>query len=166
MVCLETSSTVAPTFDPSRPTIQTCWPCSNRPRVITLSRMPSSSVAGLSSTSTQIASVFPKSPCKINLSSIFGLCMDTDARFPARNNRCSLPCRASPRSQTDHLSKQSRLLHAAARRSEEHTSELQSLTNLVCRLLLEKKNANRNTLSHDDLDCVAHTAWTLYHKYK
>src|SRR5262249_59104136 len=25
-------------------------------------------------------------------------------------------------------------------RSEEHTSELQSLTNLVCRLLLEKKN--------------------------
>src|SRR5258706_1054363 len=28
---------------------------------------------------------------------------------------------------------------AAASRSEEHTSELQSLTNLVCRLLLEKK---------------------------
>src|SRR5262249_57315806 len=28
---------------------------------------------------------------------------------------------------------------AGARRSEEHTSELQSLTNLVCRLLLEKK---------------------------
>src|SRR5437016_11765269 len=27
-----------------------------------------------------------------------------------------------------------------AGRSEEHTSELQSLTNLVCRLLLEKKN--------------------------
>src|SRR5437016_8475795 len=27
----------------------------------------------------------------------------------------------------------------AAGRSEEHTSELQSLTNLVCRLLLEKK---------------------------
>src|SRR5438093_6921490 len=27
-------------------------------------------------------------------------------------------------------------------RSEEHTSELQSLTNLVCRLLLEKKNTN------------------------
>src|SRR5262249_35075371 len=28
-------------------------------------------------------------------------------------------------------------------RSEEHTSELQSLTNLVCRLLLEKKNATQ-----------------------
>src|SRR5262249_58501749 len=30
-------------------------------------------------------------------------------------------------------------------RSEEHTSELQSLTNLVCRLLLEKKKTNYNT---------------------
>src|SRR5437016_7924649 len=29
--------------------------------------------------------------------------------------------------------------HKIAHRSEEHTSELQSLTNLVCRLLLEKK---------------------------
>src|ERR1019366_10297945 len=32
-----------------------------------------------------------------------------------------------------------------ANRSEEHTSELQSLTNLVCRLLLEKKNTNITT---------------------
>src|SRR5437016_7669259 len=32
------------------------------------------------------------------------------------------------------------LLGAPILRSEEHTSELQSLTNLVCRLLLEKKN--------------------------
>src|SRR5258706_5477350 len=29
-------------------------------------------------------------------------------------------------------------------RSEEHTSELQSLTNLVCRLLLEKKKKHNN----------------------
>src|SRR5258706_10241041 len=29
--------------------------------------------------------------------------------------------------------------HESETRSEEHTSELQSLTNLVCRLLLEKK---------------------------
>src|SRR5438093_5953257 len=33
------------------------------------------------------------------------------------------------------------------RRSEEHTSELQSLTNLVCRLLLEKKNDNAFALT-------------------
>src|SRR2546430_3180453 len=32
------------------------------------------------------------------------------------------------------------------RRSEEHTSELQSQSNLVCRLLLEKKNAANLTL--------------------
>src|SRR5258706_10525593 len=31
-------------------------------------------------------------------------------------------------------------------RSEEHTSELQSLTNLVCRLLLEKKKKNMRML--------------------
>src|SRR2546430_10886135 len=31
------------------------------------------------------------------------------------------------------------MLRDAARRSEEHTSELQSQSNLVCRLLLEKK---------------------------
>src|SRR2546430_13641843 len=37
-------------------------------------------------------------------------------------------------------------------RSEEHTSELQSQSNLVCRLLLEKKKKNRAvrpTLRHD-----------------
>src|SRR5437016_14086493 len=33
-----------------------------------------------------------------------------------------------------------RLARQRADRSEEHTSELQSLTNLVCRLPLEKKN--------------------------
>src|SRR5437016_10335936 len=40
----------------------------------------------------------------------------------------------------------SRKLTATIRRdrSEEHTSELQSLTNLVCRLLLEKKNKTPN----------------------
>src|SRR2546430_13634186 len=34
-----------------------------------------------------------------------------------------------------------------AERSEEHTSELQSQSNLVCRLLLEKKKTKRRTLS-------------------
>src|SRR5262245_65004946 len=32
----------------------------------------------------------------------------------------------------------------SGRRSEEHTSELQSLRHLVCRLLLEKKNKKKN----------------------
>src|SRR5438046_8049044 len=44
----------------------------------------------------------------------------------------------------------------ALKRSEEHTSELQSLTNLVCRLLLEKKktknkkNQSETTKQEDD----------------
>src|SRR2546430_3292696 len=43
---------------------------------------------------------------------------------------------------------------ALAGRSEEHTSELQSQSNLVCRLLLEKKKIQRNLgaptiISHD-----------------
>src|SRR2546423_10581802 len=37
----------------------------------------------------------------------------------------------------------------AHRRSEEHTSELQSLAYLVCRLLLEKKK-NKKSLRHHD----------------
>src|SRR5205814_9517692 len=37
------------------------------------------------------------------------------------------------------------LNHAQFARSEEHTSELQSLRHLVCRLLLEKKNNNTYT---------------------
>src|SRR2546430_10309097 len=34
----------------------------------------------------------------------------------------------------------------AIQRSEEHTSELQSQSNLVCRLLLEKKNTTQHTI--------------------
>src|SRR2546430_4497025 len=41
-----------------------------------------------------------------------------------------------------------------ASRSEEHTSELQSQSNLVCRLLLEKKKQHL-VLVHADLDRVA-----------
>src|SRR5438093_3633786 len=36
---------------------------------------------------------------------------------------------------------------AGSKRSEEHTSELQSLTNLVCRLLLEKKKLDDESAS-------------------
>src|SRR2546430_12038246 len=43
-------------------------------------------------------------------------------------------------------------------RSEEHTSELQSQSNLVCRLLLEKKK-NSNTCSYASLyDTTFHTS--------
>src|SRR2546426_4422932 len=53
-------------------------------------------------------------------------------RLPARRCRCrgGLAAPAAPASS------------ACPSRSEEHTSELQSPCNLVCRLLLEKKNTN------------------------
>src|SRR5438093_8631966 len=41
----------------------------------------------------------------------------------------------------ERLDRRGRRRRDALRRSEEHTSELQSLTNLVCRLLLEKKKS-------------------------
>src|SRR5256884_2738720 len=45
----------------------------------------------------------------------------------------------------------------AAKRSEEHTSELQSRLHLVCRLLLEKKRSSlsrRSTAYHPTQSCV------------
>src|SRR2546427_8424231 len=38
-----------------------------------------------------------------------------------------------------------------SRRSEEHTSELQSQSNLVCRLLLEKKKNNKIAFPHQSM---------------
>src|SRR2546426_2535992 len=47
------------------------------------------------------------------------------------------------------------------RRSEEHTSELQSPCNLVCRLLLEKKK--KNLLVHPLLQLVPAHAHAMFH---
>src|SRR5258706_9605661 len=47
--------------------------------------------------------------------------------------------------------------HLHPMRSEEHTSELQSLTNLVCRLLLEKKKTKKEKgRLHKQGDCNLH----------
>src|SRR5438093_8031223 len=54
---------------------------------------------------------------------------------PALNRTAAFPGSACPNRRS------------SRRRSEEHTSELQSLTNLVCRLLLEKKK-KKNTKHH------------------
>src|SRR5437016_10274288 len=43
-------------------------------------------------------------------------------------------------------------------RSEEHTSELQSLTNLVCRLLLEKKNKTKKKKTNNIIETSTITA--------
>src|SRR5256886_5527250 len=59
------------------------------------------------------------------------------------------------------------MIHRALPRSEEHTSELQSQSNLVCRLLLEKKKkshmptsaipATTTTISNPSLPPTRHT---------
>src|SRR2546430_13546588 len=47
-------------------------------------------------------------------------------------------------------------------RSEEHTSELQSQSNLVCRLLLEKKNMHRDDIAPSGHDIDTATSTTHY----
>src|SRR2546430_7154583 len=50
-----------------------------------------------------------------------------------------------------------RAAHAGIR-SEEHTSELQSQSNLVCRLLLEKKKKDQHQSERAKASCLYHTA--------
>src|SRR5260370_23713535 len=52
-----------------------------------------------------------------------------------------------------------RVVWVGAMRSEEHTSELQSHLNLVCRLLLEKKKAGK--LSEHLAGILSHGDWTV-----
>src|SRR2546430_12537800 len=58
----------------------------------------------------------------------------------ARRRSSAPPGHAVPVSASPHPRRRS-----AVARSEEHTSELQSQSNLVCRLLLEKKKQNQNS---------------------
>src|SRR2546430_13207972 len=58
----------------------------------------------------------------------------------------------------DHVRRDHRLEYLE--RSEEHTSELQSQSNLVCRLLLEKKNSTGFTLHRRMTLCAPTSAAT------
>src|SRR2546430_11318612 len=51
-----------------------------------------------------------------------------------------------------HVARAIGTVHGDAGRSEEHTSELQSQSNLVCRLLLEKKKGHINSRATYMLD--------------
>src|SRR2546430_4191476 len=66
-----------------------------------------------------------------------------------KNRQC--PFSFSPRSDAKHAGESNRGKQSQStqpsRRSEEHTSELQSQSNLVCRLLLEKKNAQETQIA-------------------
>src|SRR5258708_28482186 len=63
------------------------------------------------------------------------------------------PIPQRPRNRLQHIGGRDEQ-HAAQieRRSEEHTSELQSPDHLVCRLLLEKKKKNKKTINKNTCD--------------
>src|SRR5690349_22193210 len=61
--------------------------------------------------------------------------------------RVRVPVKAASKP-TSHPRKQMANSGRLTARSEEHTSELQSRRDLVCRLLLEKKNIKTLTISH------------------
>src|SRR5256885_7287346 len=54
----------------------------------------------------------------------------------------------SPSGSRQFINSSSSVLPESVRRSEEHTSELQSPCNLVCRLLLEKKKKTCKSFKH------------------
>src|SRR5690606_41672014 len=78
------------------------------------------------------------------------LALSAHAQVAGISSEMAAPERRQALEQADHYFSRARALypqdvfaavgHAAVLRSEEHTSELQSRENLVCRLLLEKKN--------------------------
>src|SRR5262245_63388207 len=77
----------------------------------------------------------------------------TLGRSPLRSSRAGVPFRPSRRQEHDEEPRFGRRQVSAEdgteQRSEEHTSELQSLRHLVCRLLLEKKKKiQHNKLQH------------------
>src|SRR5688572_32010075 len=66
---------------------------------------------------------------------------DPDLQLPARS---ALPHPQGPRAGRGRDDR----LRSREGRSEEHTSELQSQSNLVCRLLLEKKKKKKTNTQH------------------
>src|SRR2546421_3432619 len=64
--------------------------------------------------------------------------------LPISCHASALPAELWPLNSTVRLGRRT----VELRRSEEHTSELQSRSDLVCRLLLEKKKKNSNSSPH------------------
>src|SRR5437899_7430834 len=73
-------------------------------------------------------------------------------RTARRSREASSGARTSGRKSSSSPPPRSRSTRVASPipRSEEHTSELQSLRHLVCRLLLEKKNTTKDKLAARD----------------
>src|SRR5687767_15414812 len=76
-----------------------------------------------------------------------GLCVARAVRRDARV-RIHLTVQLRAQHEANPVLQRLHRARAAPHRSEEHTSELQSLAYLVCRLLLEKKKKTTKTLQH------------------
>src|SRR5216683_5212566 len=93
----------------------------------------------------------PQAPLKVGMSVVKAT---TVVGSPSKPVKCSAgvcrTSRASARPATA-ADTASRMVEGSPMRSEEHTSELQSRSDLVCRLLLEKKKKKKepNRLSYD-----------------
>src|SRR3712207_8001188 len=74
----------------------------------------------------------------------FSSCVVSASTLSVRSSAgsCSATHQRAPRYSTEKRGRAGRSGHSRNRRSEEHTSELQSRQYLVCRLLLEKKKTN------------------------
>src|SRR5436190_13925299 len=81
----------------------------------------------------------------------------SQGRTPRPSGR---PRRSSP-PRRSHARARLRIRSSPPPRSEEHTSELQSHSDLVCRLLLEKKNACNYELFADLNDTTATLAFVI-----
>src|SRR2546429_1792995 len=64
-----------------------------------------------------------------------------------RVDRCARPGSFEPERRVGGDGRRQSAQRCGGRRSEEHTSELQSRLHLVCRLLLEKKKTSRRIMS-------------------
>src|SRR2546428_2499636 len=80
----------------------------------------------------------------------------SDPETPPSNRRSMVMAAGDPKTRLASVLHELRL---AVDRSEEHTSELQSRSDLVCRLLLEKKN---QLLTHSLSTCACMFASLLY----
>src|SRR2546427_9460153 len=81
-------------------------------------------------------------------------------KSPRICSRSSLTFRSGRQpARDDSTSKRFNSTRVSSIRSEEHTSELQSQSNLVCRLLLEKK---KHTFNHSDL--IILRSFTVRHR--
>src|SRR5437660_9219019 len=94
----------------------------------------------MSRTARSVVALIPRPP-KSTLFPYTTLFRSKETAVAPRLRAVGVAANASPASTTRTASTTSRQLANRSSRSEEHTSELQSRGHLVCRLLLEKKNA-------------------------